>query len=61
VVNEAVGRLDDASVNEFIALNGPNVSLNSVSESAELSGWIAPSVPFERQRGVSVPLDNCVC
>ena len=54
-------RLDDASVNEFIASNGPNVLLNSVGERAELSGWIAPSVPFERQREVSVPLDNCVC
>jgi len=61
VVDEAVDRLDDASVNEFIASNGPNVLLNSVGERAELSGWIAPSVPFERQREVSVPLDNCVC
>ena len=48
-------------MNEFIALNGPNVSVNSLSERTELSGWIAPSVSCERQLEVSVPFDNCEC
>jgi len=54
-----VASLDDVSMYEFHAVNGPNVSLNSVSERPELSGWRAPSISFECQFEVSVPLDNC--